>query len=222
MNIKNLVRLRDAMLADTNTTFNMVNVLPERDGDKVGDITDCGTVACIAGLAVIHFITEMDPKLHPWDAAEKWLGLTKEEGYRLFGGQWAAMDKSMHQITKDEALAEINRLIHKYWFDRAYNGLAGQEWQQSKKWSGQCMYLDPNNGRRCAVGHMIDPELYDPDMDGDSDGGVWGWVSFTHQDLLPGLTLDQFNRIQKMHDSNVTPDNMQAEFDAYRTEHNLT
>lgn len=49
-------------------------------------------------------------------------------------------------------------------FDQAWRGLAAQGWQSS--WSdGRCAYRG-ENGRRCAVGHLIHDDEYSPGMEG--------------------------------------------------------
>lgn len=49
-------------------------------------------------------------------------------------------------------------------FDKAVAGLAAQGFTRSVHLGG-CQYRGPN-GKKCALGHLIPDELYDPDMEG--------------------------------------------------------
>ncbi len=52
-------------------------------------------------------------------------------------------------------------------FNLAYTGLHGQGWRQSVNAEGGCMYRGPV-GLKCAIGHCIDDQDYDPEMEGTS------------------------------------------------------
>lgn len=49
-------------------------------------------------------------------------------------------------------------------FDIAYLGLASQNWELSRT-PQMCMYRGPN-GTKCAIGHCIPDELYEPEFEG--------------------------------------------------------
>jgi len=50
-------------------------------------------------------------------------------------------------------------------FDKACEGLAAQGWQKSRALNGAaCLYRGPY-GLKCAVGHIIPDEIYDPKWD---------------------------------------------------------
>lgn len=217
LNIKNLVRLRDVILADLDTRLDMSSILPEASHENsIVSINECGTVGCIAGFAIIHFRDEMKPNDTLWNAAESWLGMNYEQSLRLFGGLFST--KKLDHIDRQDALTELNRLIHKHWFDKAYAGLQAQGWERSTRESNNsCVYRSPE-GKNCAVGKMLEEGEYLPAM----DGQAWSHADFTAAGLLPGLTEDQFDAIQKLHDVNRDPEDMQAAFDAYAQRHNLS
>lgn len=49
-------------------------------------------------------------------------------------------------------------------FDRVVRGLAAQGWERSVSERGTCLYRGPE-GRKCAAGHLIPDDLYDPAME---------------------------------------------------------
>ena len=51
-------------------------------------------------------------------------------------------------------------------FDKMWRGLKGQDWQQSiDERNDLCAYRGAN-GLKCAVGHCIPDDVYEPDMEG--------------------------------------------------------
>jgi hypothetical protein len=50
-------------------------------------------------------------------------------------------------------------------FDKAARGIILQGGPSREDGSACCLYRGPD-GRRCAIGHLIPDELYDPDMEG--------------------------------------------------------
>jgi hypothetical protein len=55
-------------------------------------------------------------------------------------------------------------------FDKVINGLVSQNLQQSHL-NDRCMYRGPN-GLKCAAGHLIPDEIYEPAMEGNRIGYV--------------------------------------------------
>jgi hypothetical protein len=45
-------------------------------------------------------------------------------------------------------------------FNAAYLGMAKQDWQPAWE-NGNCVYLSPSDGKRCAIGHAIPQEILD-------------------------------------------------------------
>ena len=77
----------------------------------------CGTAACLAGHAAILAWQSGDmPKTRRAnikDVATAWLGLDYNEAYELFHGNWLGQHQVLSDLTKDQAIAELNRLIEK-------------------------------------------------------------------------------------------------------------
>lgn len=87
-------------------------------------------------------------------------------------------------------------------FDRAWRGLKGQGFEQALSLTGACRYRSPTGGR-CAVGHLVPDDVYDPNMEGWSIGsgggekyvlpclaacGVWDGTR-ERQEFLVGLQM---------------------------------
>lgn len=68
----------------------------------------CGTVACIAGWAVIHFDKKLPEEKSIADRAQDILGLGNNETRSLFMGHWS--DKDTDAISKAEAVARLREL----------------------------------------------------------------------------------------------------------------
>ncbi len=166
---------------------------------------------CIVGFA--NKIFDVD-----FNSEHEWFGLAEQEFTEMCLGLWFSPSK-LPQISRGEVVAELRRRVHKYWFDKAYDGLAKQGWKASLLDEMSCAYRSPDDPNcRCAIGHMIDPAQYRTAM----DSANWGFRSFAIAGLLPGLTDDQFYNIQELHDLSKGPDDMKSKFDAYRLEHKLT
>ena len=89
--------------------FNMNNVYEDYG---------CGTVACIAGWALLKYRPGHDfSNRFDWDArAAEILGLTPKEADHLFFGKFAEIDednriRSINQITPAQAAAEMRRMV---------------------------------------------------------------------------------------------------------------
>lgn len=92
-------------------------------------------------------------------------------------------------------------------FDMALEGVRGQDYEQSviinKHGERICTYRGAN-GLKCAVGHMIPDELYDPKMDcsAETASGISVEILVLRfpkvGDLLPNSNL--LGRLQEVHD----------------------
>lgn len=85
-------------------------------------------------------------------------------------------------------------------FDLALNGIRGQQYRQSAK-GLNCVYRGPG-GLKCAVGHMLPDDLYDPKMDDTTTAaGMLGTefpaTAALFQDVPPDLLSD----LQFAHDA---------------------
>lgn len=111
MNIENAKKLVDQLKRLPDERFWMAEYIahPEEFLElNVPRPASCGTVACIAGWASLanggpNFYCDV------YDWATEWLGLREEESWRLFLGEWSP--KNLSQITRSEAIAELERLI---------------------------------------------------------------------------------------------------------------
>lgn len=121
LNIENAQKLVDHLKAlptasDVSVGFEMGTFYgpPWRGGDHSGH--ECGTVACIAGHAVLlagrydAATQTIDEGGKGWAAcAQNWLGLTVQVADNLFFGYFSNLP--IHKITLDEAVEELERLI---------------------------------------------------------------------------------------------------------------
>lgn len=102
-------------------------------------------------------------------------------------------------------------------FDTAYLGLAKQGFRQSvpsRKGmeSPDCLYRGKND-RKCAIGHCIPDELYEPCMDDPND--TFGYQDFIEIGMFTGIKCEDFRGLQSAHDDGFTPQVMKkmlAEF----------
>lgn len=171
------------------------------------------TFPTITARADLLALVPFDPYVGPI----KWLGFTDAND---FLARFLPNHVYGEPIDHDTIVAELRRLIHKHWFDKAYAGLEAQGWEKSTiPNSRRCQYYSKYTNRRCAIGHMIDPTAYRPAMDLHQS---WILEEFNSEGMLLGLTQEQFDAIQEMHDLSRSPLQMKAKFDAYRAEHNLS
>ena len=113
-NILNLILLRDHFVwlkskeANPDVGFHMNYYLTNTNegNDKSGH--SCGTIACIAGHAVLvsgqkGFIQSY------FNKAKRWLGLTEEEAVYLFNGSFTR--KCIQDITLEDGILQLNHMI---------------------------------------------------------------------------------------------------------------
>ncbi len=119
MNIKNIQKLIDLLKSDDNPVgFEMSNwFMHQNKSVLVSDIKDvikdhsCGTVACIAGHAMVLLLEEDFPlRSSVSHTAADWLELDPDESHNLFYGHWTAHER--FEITKKEAIKELKYLIN--------------------------------------------------------------------------------------------------------------
>lgn len=61
---------------------------------------------------------------------------------------------------------EEQQAIHQRIFDKAFKGLQGQGFRRAYTGSS-CAYRVPGTDMKCAVGHVLPDDVYDPIMEGD-------------------------------------------------------
>lgn len=112
MNIENAKKLVSQLKRLPDEKFWMpVYILHPEEMIEYGIIPkkhlNCGTIGCIAGWAQMF----NGPRAcsEPAIRARKWLGLREQEALSLFVGAFSR--KRMDQITRTDAIAELNRLI---------------------------------------------------------------------------------------------------------------
>ncbi|TPL42591.1 hypothetical protein [Mesorhizobium sp. B2-4-5] len=105
-------------------------------------------------------------------------------------------------------------MITQQTFNTTYLGLQAQGWQRSySETEMACLYRGPN-GRKCAIGHLIDDGDYTSDMDAlDSSPGCFNLEDFRRRGMLMELSLAEFKLLRKAHDNNEEPDEMKAAFE---------
>lgn len=69
----------------------------------------CGTVACIAGFALLMWPHEVNPKESTEINATRILGLTPEDAHYLFRGYWVNL--SIDEISPTLAAAELRDMV---------------------------------------------------------------------------------------------------------------
>ena len=82
----------------------------------------CGTVACLAGYAVILGVQSGDVSrttrgINHHNIAKEWLGLSENDAFDLFYGYWGKKKERLGYVplmdlTKTQALTELRRLIN--------------------------------------------------------------------------------------------------------------
>lgn len=89
-------------------------------------------------------------------------------------------------------------------FDTAYRGLEAQGFKQSLNGSG-CSYRG-DDGRKCAIGHIIPDERYNSDMEGIAADNL---ADKCLNDLIAISDYDFIWRLQRCHDGSYEPKAMQ-------------
>jgi hypothetical protein len=110
-------------------------------------------------------------------------------------------------------------------FNKAYLGLAGQKFTRSaasvEVHGGLCLYRG-TDGLKCAIGHAIPDELYDPEMDPIQEGATAVPLQKI-LDLIGYIGPDNFaQELQSAHDGAVTALDMRDRLKALARNHNLT
>jgi len=126
INIKNARRLVERLEAKDNpvkfhmgTWFNhnKMGIANPREIYRIAKEHSCGTAACLAGHAALEAWESGDMEVSKGysvqEVAQEWLGLTNWRANSLFHGQWdnKALDRELGDLTKAEAITELNRLI---------------------------------------------------------------------------------------------------------------
>ena len=122
MNVKNMRRLvRHLRSRENRVGFAMENWFRHKGRllahpttiCRIAEEHPCGTAACLAGHAALLAWQSGDmPKKRGVDinaVATEWLGLTFDEAWDLFTGQWTY--NYLFNITKAQAITELERLI---------------------------------------------------------------------------------------------------------------
>ena len=121
MNRENIQKLINVLKSEDNpVAFGMNGWFNHNlEGVEISEISNtvrdhaCGTVACIAGQAMILLLEEDFPvrsNIHTTAAA--WLGLNTNDSHNLFYGYWSNRSRyDLTKITKEEAIKELKRLI---------------------------------------------------------------------------------------------------------------
>lgn len=109
-------------------------------------------------------------------------------------------------------------------FNKAYIGLDGQGFKRSFDIDkGRCMYRGPD-GRKCAIGHAIPDELYDPIMEegmpGSGFGILLGLMGFA---VFGDFERHEFaNNLQSAHDCADCPEDMKHRLQNFAKNYGLT
>lgn len=128
MNIAELTRLRDYLKNVSDKRFYMRDYIAWQSGsdgepvsvyhltdDQKSQITECNTVACIAGHHMLMLnpgmtaATYMAHVLTASTASQRALDISEAAGEWLFTGQWA--DKPMTGITRQDAIDYLTECI---------------------------------------------------------------------------------------------------------------
>lgn len=97
----------------------------------------------------------------------------------------------------------MEKLTNQQAFDKALFGIRAQGYKRSMK-GIVCMYRG-NNGTKCAVGHCIPDELYDPAFDDREKMTNWAVISADHKNsqavqLLSACSSELLYEMQTCHD----------------------
>ncbi len=121
MNIENMKKLL-ARLEDDKTavgfsmaywfTHNGESVSSFFEVKHIAETHVCGTVACLAGHAVLLAAEEdFKPTSNTLeDIAQRWLDLSNKEAWHLFQGKWSDQ-YNLRNISKEDAINHLNSLI---------------------------------------------------------------------------------------------------------------
>lgn len=100
-------------------------------------------------------------------------------------------------------------------FDIVYKGLEAQGWKQSlKEDSDDCCFRGRNN-TKCAIGHLIPDELYEPEMERHG-------LDVAEQDGVIHLDKSFASQMMVIHDLGRTPELMKKKFIDLAEQHKLT
>lgn len=96
-------------------------------------------------------------------------------------------------------------------FTAAYLGLAAKGFERSYDAKHGCLYRGPR-GLKCAVGHLIPDEHYDPTWELGCDPTITNRpaIQTLLDTIYPGVSIPMLSRLQEAHDSFRTPEKMQA------------
>lgn len=106
----------------------------------------------------------------------------------------------------------MSEMTKQHMFDMAWTGLKEQGFERSVE-GGSCKYRS-YGGLKCAIGHCLSDEDYNPEWEGSSGDFVsvrlgWGLGSFA-------------NKLQQIHDFAYTPEEMQHNLRTFANTHSLT
>jgi hypothetical protein len=106
-------------------------------------------------------------------------------------------------------------------FDTAYLGLAKQGFERSMGHTRQnfvtCAYRG-DDGRKCAIGHCIPDDKYEPDFEGENPNNLR--VKEAIGDV--GASISLLCDLQLCHDRGLEPDLMERLLSQYAAKHGLT
>lgn len=100
-------------------------------------------------------------------------------------------------------------------FDLAWNGLKAQGFERSTSWTGRCAYRG-DGGRKCAIGHSIPDEAYDPELEGPIEHPVLVAANISRSDL------DFCRALQRKHDYADSPRDMAETLAQFAHDNSLT
>jgi len=109
-------------------------------------------------------------------------------------------------------------------FDDAYRGLAAQGFVRSRIDGGRCAYRGDGN-TKCAIGHCIPDNLYDPAIEGatlSSHPSSRPKAAALFDKLFAAIEREKLCDLQSKHDCARKPKNMQAALSQFASEYGLT
>lgn len=110
-------------------------------------------------------------------------------------------------------------------FNDAFIGLRDQGFELSSN-KDNCWYRHPNENLKCAIGHCIPDDLYNPRMDDTDDDATTGVqhnqrVQRVLEQIYPGYNLNFAISLQEAHDSSRSSKDMESRLRALATKHNM-